>query len=103
MSKHDNITGILTPAEIDACTAAAETRARCIKPIVHAVAQATGIPAAEIYSRCRKAHVSRARQIVMLAAAERGMGLSEIGRALGRDHATVAYGIEAEKARRAQG
>lgn len=103
MSKHDNITGILTPAEIDACTAAAETRARCIKPIVHAVAQATGIPASEIYGRSRKAHVCRARQIVMLAAAERGMWLSEIGRALGRDHATVAYGIEAEKARRAQG
>ena len=103
MSKHDIITGILTPAEIDACTAAAEARARCIKPIVHAVAQATGIPASDIYSRCRKAHVCRARQIVMLAAADRGMGLSEIGRALGRDHATVAYGIEAEKARRAQG
>lgn len=102
MSKHDNITGILTPAEIDACTAAAEARARCIKPIVHAVAQVTGIPASEIYGRCRKAHVCRARQIVMLAAAERGMGLSEIGRALGRDHATVSYGIAAEKARRAQ-
>jgi chromosomal replication initiation ATPase DnaA len=38
----------------------------------------------------------------MLAAAERGMGLSEIGRALGRDHATVSYGIAAENARRAQ-
>ncbi len=100
MSKHDEITGILTPAEIDACTAAAEARARCIKPIVHAVAQATGIPASQIYSRSRKAHVVRARQIVMLAAFERGMGLSEIGRALGRDHATVDHGIKAEKARR---
>lgn len=100
MSKHDDIIGILTPAEIDACTAAAEARARCIKPIVHAVAQATGIPASEIYGRCRKAHVCRARQIVMLAAFERGMGLSEIGRALGRDHATVDHGIKAEKARR---
>lgn len=100
MSKHDDITGILTPAEIDACAAAAESRAGCIRPIVHAVAQATGIAASEIYSRCRKAHVCRARQIVMLAAFERGMGLSEIGRALGRDHATVDHGIKAEKARR---
>ena len=101
MSKHDEITGILTPAEIDACTNAAAARARAISPIVHAVAQASGIPASQIYSRSRKAHVNRARQIVMLAAHERGMSLSEIGRALGRDHTTIDHGIKAEKARRA--
>ena len=100
MSKHDDVTGILNPAEIDACAEAAGTRSRAMAPLVHAVAQASGIPASLIYSRSRKAHVCRARQIVMLAAFERGMGLSEIGRALGRDHATVAHGIATEKARR---
>ena len=104
MSKHDDIVGILTPAEMDACTAAAQVRAGAIiKPIVHAVAEATCVPAAAIYGRCRTRPVARARQIVMTAAADRGMTLSAIGRALGRDHATVASGIAAERARRSQG
>lgn len=103
MSKHEDLIGILTPAEADACTATADLRAgRTIKALVHAVAEATGISAQAIYGRNRSRHVNRARQIVMLAAHERGMGLSEIGRALGRDHSTVDHGIKAEKARREQ-
>lgn len=100
MAEYDDLTRILTAAEMEACTQAAEVRAGGIRQIVHAVAAATGIPARDIYGRCRTKHVARARQIVMLAAVDRGMSLSEIGRALGRDHSTVSFGVAAEKARR---
>ena len=103
MSKHDDIVGILSPAEIDACADTAEMRASAtVKDLVHAVAQASAVPAAAIYGRSREPHVARARQIVMLAAHERGIKLASIGRALARDHATVSHGIAAERARRAQ-
>lgn len=100
--KHRAITGILTPAEADACAAASAVRADpLVRELVHAVAATTGIPAHLIYGRNREPHVSHARQIVMLAAHERGMNLHQIGRALGRDHQTVAHGVAAERARRA--
>jgi chromosomal replication initiation ATPase DnaA len=103
MREHRIITGILTPAEADACAAASADRANpLVRELVHAVAQTTGIPAQLIYGRNRETHVCHARQIVMLAAFERGMSLAAIGRALGRDHTTVAYGVAAEKARRAR-
>lgn len=101
MTKHREITGILTQSELDACGEAAEMNSsEVLRSVVHAVAEATGISAREIYGRDRSAHVSRARQIVMLAANERGVSLSEIGRSLGRDHTTVAHGVAAERARR---
>lgn len=59
------------------------------------VAEATGIPYRLLTSRLRTSEVSKARHIVYWLLKRRGYSLVRIGRAMGRDHTTVRYGIRA--------
>ena len=65
------------------------------------VASMTGVPFHHMIGPDRNKRVSHARQLGMFIARERGATLQQIGNILGRDHTTVMYGIQAEKARRA--
>lgn len=101
MTKADDIRGILTPGEVDACRKVAEMRCSpLIRDLVHAVAEASGVKASDIYARNKTSVICRARWVVMLAAYDRGATISGIGRALGLDHTTVMHGIK--KAREAE-
>lgn len=64
-----------------------------VRAIVRMVAGEFGVPEAAIYGDSRRAEFVRARQAAMWMAHQRGLGCSAIGRALGRDHSTVAHAI----------
>lgn len=71
-----------------------------IPEIIAAVAAETGISARAIASEARTFKVSAARQEVMRRAYSTGCySLHAIGKALGRDHTTVAHGIRRANAR----
>lgn len=93
---------ILSDKDLARCAAISGKSLGKVKPIVDAVADATGIPARMIYGQFGPRAVTEARQLVYYLAHERGISLSDIGRFMHRDHSTVASGIKAEKARRAQ-
>ena len=92
---------ILSPETIAACQQVMDARKGTVEKIVVAVAEATGITPRAIYSTNRKAHIVRARQIVMYEARQHGLTLAQIGHALNRDHTTILHGIRAEETRRA--
>ena len=85
---------------------AAQIVARHVQPrrrvheIVDEVAAATGISATDIHGKRRmRAAVAEARHLVMWRAHREGISLSDIGRALGRDHSSVSHGVGREQAR----
>lgn len=61
--------------------------------IVGKVAKRTGTPARAILSRSRTADVFAARARAMRALRAMGYSFPEIGRAFGRDHATVMHAV----------
>lgn len=91
---------ILADDDLARCAAIAEIGAGAVRPYVNAVAEATGIPAWVFYGRGKKKKIAEARQLVMYLANRGGMSLSDIGRALNRDHTTVMHGVRAEAKRR---
>lgn len=91
---------ILSVDDLERCREIAEAGARKVKPFVNAVSEATGIPAHLFYGRRRTAHISQARQLVYFLAHQSGISLSDIGRAMNRDHTTIMHGVQREKKRR---
>lgn len=73
-----------------------------VAAIAERVAQETGVPVPFIFGTSRRQQEAHARQRVYFYAAQAGLSLPHIGRAMGRDHTTVLHGIRAEQARRAQ-
>jgi chromosomal replication initiation ATPase DnaA len=63
------------------------------------VAAEAGVSAAAILGPRRDKHIAQARQAVMYLARLEGHSLSDIGRAMGRDHTTVLHGIKAHEER----
>lgn len=94
---------ILSPSDLARCSQIAEHGAGVVKPIVDAVADATGVEARLIYGQRRTAQVAQARQLVYYLASKQGVPLAVIGRAMHRDHTTVLHGVRAEEMRRKQG
>lgn len=68
-------------------------RQEIARSIGKAVAAAFEIPERALWSRARHKGVLEARQAAFLIARQRGISLSSIGRAFGRDHTTVMHGI----------
>jgi hypothetical protein len=66
--------------------------------LADAVAQSE-VSAAELLSNCQKRKTAWARQDLMADLYELGYSYSQIGRALGRDHSTILYGIAQSKKR----
>lgn len=93
---------LLSDTDLARCDAIAGRGLGKVKPIVDAVADATGIQPRDIYGNVRTGPVSEARQLVYYLAHNMGISLSAIGRAMHRDHSTVAHGIAAEKRRRGE-
>lgn len=91
---------ILTPEDMGRCQAIAEIGIGLIKPIVNAVADATSIPPHVIYGRKKTKNINEARQLVYFLAHRSGMSLSDIGRAMHRDHSTIIHGVQREQSRR---
>lgn len=58
------------------------------------IANQYNITPEELVGRSRKINIAEARQELMHKCHEHGMSIAEIGRLLGRDHSTVAYGIK---------
>lgn len=72
-----------------------------LTPILEAVAHEYDICPAEITSRTRRQPVAAARQLVMyLLRTTTPLTLEDIGRSLGRHHATVIHGIDTIEGRR---
>jgi chromosomal replication initiation ATPase DnaA len=94
---------ILSPQDLARCEDIAALGAGKVKPIVDAVAEATGIQARFLYGHGRTARVAEARQLIYYLAHKKGINYSAIGRAMNRDHTTVIHGIRAEEMRRKTG
>ncbi len=60
--------------------------------VLDGVAGFYGLTRQALLSRRRTAEVAQARQITMLLLRERGLSYAQVGRLLGRDHATVLHG-----------
>ena len=74
-----------------------------LTPILEAVAHEYDICTAEITSRTRRQPIAAARQLVMyLLRTTTPLTLEDIGRSLGRHHATVIHGIDTIDQRRVQ-
>lgn len=61
--------------------------------IAQEVAEEADIAVEDIMGESRKREHARARHLVMHIASRHGMGISEIARAMRRDHTTVLHGI----------
>lgn len=60
--------------------------------IIQEVAEAYGVPADDIRSKCRKARLSNARAVTCYLLTRRmGMTCTQAGREISRDHSTVIY------------
>jgi chromosomal replication initiation ATPase DnaA len=68
------------------------TRAKVLE-LAEPIERATGVTLERMLGDERCFSVSRARQELMAALWRNGKSSSEIGRVLGRDHATVLYGL----------
>lgn len=71
-----------------------------MRTIIADVARRTDLTVADIKSRDRTARVVLARDLACYIGHERGLTLSQMGRALNRDHSTIASAVAREKARR---
>src|SRR3712207_4355967 len=70
--------------------------------VLHAVARAFRVPIAALHSRSRQPYVAHARQAAMYLLRQMWPELAsypEIGKALGRDHTTVIFGVAAAEQR----
>lgn len=56
----------------------------------------TGIASAEIRGRARGRYVSAARRLLYLRLWREGLSIAEVGRATGRDHTTIIFGLKKE-------
>ena len=90
----------LSPESIAACKVVFGLHRNRVLELIDAVSAETGIPAKQIRGRCRKAHIVRARQIVMYEARQLGLSYPQIARAMGKDHTTIIHGVRAEEQRR---
>lgn len=70
-----------------------------LRELARQVGEARGITVPVILGRCRLGPVVMARQEVMYLAECEGLALSQIARAMGRDHSTIRSGIAAHKRR----
>ena len=83
--------------------AAASTAPRVtVRQIAAEVCAQTGNSVIAVMGRSRAPHVCRVRELVCYIAHRRGLTLSQIGRALRRDHSTIKHAIENEVRRRAE-
>ena len=75
---------------------------RAVNPemIIARVAAAYGVRSADILGRRRSKHISAARRAAGLELLAAGLSLSDAGRALDRDHSTLFYYRERERAQR---
>lgn len=73
-----------------------------VRQIAAEVCSHTGNSVHAVLGRSRAAHVCRVRELVCYIAHRRGLTLSQIGRALRRDHSTIKHAIENEVRRRAE-
>ena len=71
-----------------------------VRQVLVQVADITGVPVDLICGPSRKAQIVRARHMFCLVADRAGFSLADIGRAIDRDHGTVAHAIRTEAARR---
>lgn len=84
-------------------TAAASVAPRItVRQIAVEVCSHTGNSVHAVFGRSRAAHVCRVRELVCYIAHRRGLTLSQIGRALRRDHSTIKHAIDNEVRRRAE-
>lgn len=87
----------------DLPTAAASVAPRItVRQIAVEVCSHTGNSVHAVFGRSRAAHVCRVRELVCYIAHRRGLTLSQIGRALRRDHSTIKHAIGNEVRRRAE-
>lgn len=70
--------------------------------IAATVASMSGLKVADIKGSCRRAELVLARDVVCYVAHREGISLSAIGRALNRDHSTIATAVRREAARRSR-
>jgi chromosomal replication initiator protein len=63
------------------------------KEIVNKCSELFGVPAEDILSRKRRRSIARARFALYKALRGRGWSYLAIGAFIGRDHATVIYGV----------
>lgn len=73
-----------------------------VRQIAAEVCSHTGNSVQAVLGRSRVPHVCRVRELVCYIAHRRGLTLSQIGRALRRDHSTIKHAIENEVRRRAE-
>jgi len=73
--------------------------AHTVADAIETVSRASGVPVVAILGHSRIRRVARARQLAMFKAHEAGLGISQIGRHMGRDHTTVEHGVKATKKR----
>lgn len=66
---------------------------RMASDAIRTAADAANVPPAEVAGDSRRPDIVRARWAAMADLRDRGLGLSEIGRALGMDHTTVRHGL----------
>lgn len=73
-----------------------------VRQIAAEVCSHTGNSVHAVMGRSRVPHVCRVRELICYIAHQRGLTLSQIGRALRRDHSTIKHAIENEVRRRAE-
>lgn len=89
--------------QADLATIATRTAPRItVRQIAVEVCSHTGNSVHAVFGRSRAAHVCRVRELVCYIAHRRGLTLSQIGRALRRDHSTIKHAIDNEVRRRAK-
>lgn len=71
-----------------------------MREVIADVARRTDVTVKDIKSRDRTARVVLARDLACFIGFERGITLSQMGRALNRDHSTIASAVERERKRR---
>lgn len=89
--------------QVDLTTIGTLTEPRVtVRQIAIEVCSHTGNSVHAVFGRSRAAHVCRVRELVCYIAHRRGLTLSQIGRALRRDHSTIKHAIDNEVRRRAE-
>lgn len=89
--------------QADLATIGTKTAPRVtVRQIAAEVCTHTGNSVHAVMGRSRVPHVCRVRELVCYIAHRRGLTLSQIGRALRRDHSTIKHAIENEVRRRAE-
>lgn len=69
------------------------TARRIVTAAAVATSQRVGVPSSAILGKSRERDIVQARQVVAWVACHEGLGYSEVGRQLGRDHTTVMHSV----------